>query len=231
MWMKVLPAIMAGGMLIGAAHADEKNPSRRAITKAVQKYLQEQGDLCVGKFTWPRDVTADDRQQGSNDALQLPVLERLGLVESVEIPAVASVNRAAAAIGLQPGAPVSPQLAPAAPARRYSLTDKGRQFYLRRKMTSLGSHDEAADHDGDFCVAHLSLDKVVKWTPPEGPEGHVQTLVAYTYRIKPADWTADPEVRQVFPRVDMIIHSAGTLQLNESFRLLDGNWIPVLPGQ
>ena len=198
------------------------------MSKSVRRYLDEHGDLCVGKFAWPRDVTEEDRQSGSNDALQMPVLERLGLVESTQLPVAHATGTAAEAIGAQSSAPLPAQLAP---TKRYSLTPKGRQYYLQKRMTSLGAHEQPSDHDGDFCVAHLSLDKVVKWTPPERVNGHLQTEVAFTYHIKPADWTADPEVRKVFPRVDMAIRGEGSLQLNETFALEDGRWVPVLPGR
>jgi len=176
--------------------------NRSVATAAVKKYLQEKGNLCLGKFTWPIEVTEADRTTGTNDALQMPVLERLGLVVSSAV----------------------------AQGKRYELTAEGRKYYLERKMTTLGPGDSLIEHSGDLCVATLSLDKVVKWTVPEIINGRRETTVAYTYKIVPAHWTADPEVRKVFPRVDMVIRGEGTLQLKETFQLEKGNWIPVLPG-
>src|SRR5580698_825835 len=71
----------------GLAAAATAQPSQRVLTQAVNQYLADHGDLCVGKFTWPREVTPADDESHSNDAVQLPVLERLGLVESTEVPA------------------------------------------------------------------------------------------------------------------------------------------------
>jgi hypothetical protein len=182
-------------------------PSEKDLAPAVQAFLADHGDLCLAWYTWPRELTAEQQHRGLNEAVQLPVLERLGLVESTEIPAA-------------PG-----------PGRRYSLTAKGRHYYLQRKRTTLGLHGETVAHDADFCVAQLSLDKVIKWTPPEPLQGHLETLVKYTYRIKSADWISDEEVRKVFPMVDRIVRGAGKLEMTATVQQQDGKWIPVLPGQ
>jgi len=209
-WMAAAAAMIGAA---GPAHADTVQPSQRALSRAVQQFLTDHGDLCMAKYVWPRDVTSADRQANSNDAVQLPVLERLGLVESTVIP-----PPDAAAVAVEP-------------ARRYSLTAKGRQYYLRKKHTTLNVHGQPVAHDADFCVAQLTLDKVVKWTPPEPAHGQSQTLVHYTYHIKAADWMADPDARKVFPVVDRIIHGQGTLLMTATVQLRDGKWVPVLPGQ
>src|ERR1700733_889172 len=33
------------------------NPSQEQLTEAVQGFLVDHGDLCMAKYTWPRDVT------------------------------------------------------------------------------------------------------------------------------------------------------------------------------
>jgi hypothetical protein len=204
-WMIAIGAAGLMACVAGVSQAGTAEPSHRALNRAVTHYLSDHGDLCVGKFSWPRIVTEEDRQAGSNDAVQLPVLERLGLVESTEISAP--------------------------PARRYSLTAKGRQYYLQKKRVTLGAHDQPAEHDEDLCVARLSLDKVVKWSPPEQQHGHLESVVRYTYQIKSADWMADPEARKVFPVVDRIIRGRGNLLMSVTVQLRDGRWIPVLPGE
>jgi hypothetical protein len=98
-------------------------------------------------------------------------------------------------------------------------------------MTTLGAHDRPVERDVDFCVAHLSLDKVVKWSSPEEAHGHVETVVSYTYKVKPADWMVDPEARKVFPVVDRIIHGEGNALMNATLQVQNGKRVPVLPGQ
>ena len=204
-------AVMTVFGMVGLAHANISQPSQRALTSAVTQYLSDHGDLCVGKFAWPRVVTSQDRLAGTNDAIQLPVLERLGLVESAEIsaPAAASVET----------------------GTRYSLTAKGRQYYLQKKRITLGAHDQPVEHDKDLCVARLTLDKVVKWSPPEQAHGHLETMVRYTYHIKSANWMADAEARKAFPVVDRIIRGQRNLLMSVNVQLQDGKWMPVLPGQ
>jgi hypothetical protein len=80
-------------------------------------------------------------------------------------------------------------------------------------------------------VAQLSLDKVVKWTPPEPLHGHVETLVKYTYKVKSADWMNDDQARKVFPVVDRIIHGAGVMEMTATVQQQGDKWVPVMPGQ
>jgi hypothetical protein len=87
------------------------------------------------------------------------------------------------------------------------------------------------EHDRDLCVATISLDRVIRWTPPEESHGHLETLVRYTYHIKPADWMTNPEARQVFPVVDRLIRGEGRTLMSVSVQFDDGKWLPVLPGQ
>ncbi len=191
-------------------------PTRGMLIDAVQAHLSQHGDLCVGKPAWPRLVTEDDRRAGSSDAVQLPVLERLGLVKSTLAAALAGSAASSAEAGS---------------ARIYELTDQGRAFYLHKKMVTLGPHDQPEVRDGDFCVASLSLDKVVKWSPPQPIHEHLESVVSYTYRIKPAAWLVDPEARKVFPIVDRIIRGEGNALMAVTVQEQNGKWVPVLPGQ
>jgi len=201
------------------AQADADQPSRPALIAAVNDYLSDHGDLCVGKFTWPRDVTPEDLAAQTNDAVQLPVLERLGLVSSTEILSPAAKTPTA----------WTPAAGPAAGGKRYSLTEKGRRYYVQKTHVTVGAHDKPTVHDADFCVAHLSLDEVVKWSPPEMVNGRLQTLVQYTYHVKAADWMSDPQARQVFPVADRIVRNEDHLLMSVTVRRQDGHWQPVLP--
>ena len=233
---------VAGVLMLTASvlHAASDQPSERELTRAVTQYLSDHGDLCVGKFAWPRVVTPQDQAAHTNDAVQLPVLERLGLVESAEISAPAAVTPAswtpaaadAAGNAAAQGSQSAATAAAAETARRYSLTAKGQRYYLQKKRMTLGSHDQAVEHDKDLCVARLSLDKVVKWSPPEQVRGHRETVVRYTYHVKSAaDWMSDPQARQVFPVVDRIIRNQDNMLMSVTVQLQDGKWVPVLPGQ
>lgn len=97
----------------GACHRDRGEPRAKKpasgdeIEIAVTAFLEQRGDLCVNKMAWPIEVTDHDVQARTDNAIQLPVLERVGLVSSAP---------------LQPG-----------PGRSYALTALGRQSYLERK--------------------------------------------------------------------------------------------------
>jgi hypothetical protein len=205
--------------VVSVSQANTTDPSQKDLTRAVQAFLADHGDLCMAKYTWPRDVTPGSEETDVNDAAQLPVLEHLGVVQSVELPAPKQAGAA------------SPQVAPAGPTRRYSLTAKGQAYYLKKKHTILGPHETLTEHDADFCVAHLTLDKIVKWSPPEPAHDHLETVVRYTYHIKAADWMSDPEAQKVFPIVDRIIRGEGSRLMSATVALQDGKWVPVMPGQ
>jgi hypothetical protein len=201
--LRLSVGIVIGTALTGAAHANISEPNQQELSHAVTQFLADHGDLCMAKYTWPRDVTAEDQQAQTNDALQLPVLERLGLVKSKDVES----------------------------GKRYWLTHKGQKYYSKRKRTTLGIHGDAEEHGADFCVASLTLDKVVKWTAPDDPKLQAERIVSYTYRIKAADWMADSDARKVFPIVDRIIRGEGKLQMTATVEVRDGQWVPVMPGK
>ncbi len=109
--LKPVLAVVSVLCVTGAhAEAGSASPKPKELTRAVHQFLEDHGDLCLGHARVAAQVTPEDRKAGSNEALQMPVLERLGVVQSEEI-----------------GSPSSE------PAKRYSLTAKGRQFFLRKK--------------------------------------------------------------------------------------------------
>src|SRR5215470_2059702 len=102
MTMKMLQAAVAAtGVMcvIGAAQAAAVDPKPKEMAKAVEAFLVDHGDLCLAMYIWPRDVTAEDRQSNSNEAVQMPVLEHLGIVRSEDVPAPTAADA---------GAPVEP---------------------------------------------------------------------------------------------------------------------------
>ena len=90
-------------------------PTRANFTAAVTDYLAQRGHLCIAKYDWPIAVTEADRQARSVDALQMPVLETLGLVSSRDDDRHAPGRRRRAAT---------------VPAREYALTAEGEKYYL-----------------------------------------------------------------------------------------------------
>lgn len=184
--------------------------SGKDLAPVVRAFLAEHGDLCLGWYTWPRELTPEEQHSGIGESVQLPVLEQLGIVRSEDVPAADSLNTG--------------------PNKVYSLTEKGRQYYLQKKHSTIGRHGAITEHDADFCVAHLSLDKVVKWDPPAPQNGHVETIVHYSYHVKAAPFLSDPKAQKVLPVVDRIIRGDGKLLMSVGAQLKDGKWVPVLPG-
>lgn len=189
------------------ACASKSEPSQANFTRGLNAYLEKRGDLCLGKFDWPIDVVQQEFDVGSRNALQMPVLEKLGLASSTEVT-----------VELKTEDGSSPSK-----ARRYQLTDAGRKYYVTREFVSrIGGN---AVHQGDFCAARLSLDKVVGWELSKGADDHQLATVSYTYKIDPAPWMQNADAQKVFPVVTHMIQSAGIAQLRETFQLTDKGWI------
>jgi hypothetical protein len=199
-------ALAAVAGLAACSRATE--PTAEALSAGLQTYLAQRGDLCLGKNDWPIDLTQREIDAGARNALQLPVLERLGLLRST----VAEVD-----------VKDDNEVAHHMKVRRYALTDSGRSYYLEREQTQRDGHKIRR---GDFCAAKLSLDKIVRWEL-KGEGAQRQALVSYTYRIQAAPWTADAEVQKVFPVVAGVVRGAGSAQLQEAFRPTEAGWVAV----
>ena len=203
----LLASFLAAALLAACAPAAKPvDASEANFTQALQAYLARRGDLCVGRASWPVDVTREEAAQRSRNSTQLPVLERLGLVTSSLVQVETGDE----------GARHATQ------ARRYQLTEEGRKFYLARAPYKHDTARAVADHD--FCAAHLTLKRVVHWDTPKSQEVGAETVVTYTYDATPAAWTADPEARRVFPMVDRVLRGAGTLELKEAMVLTPQGW-------
>ena len=191
-----------------SASTASTEPTADHVVAGMQDYLAKRGDLCLAKNEWPIDLTQREIDAGARNALQMPVLERLGLASST----VAEVD-------VKDDNEVSHHMK----VRRYALTETGKQFYVMREQLR---PDGGKETRGDFCAARLSLDKVVHWElGGEGKERHA--IVSYTYQVKAAPWTGDAELQKVFPVVAQVIRGAGSAQLQETFKKTETGWVAV----
>jgi len=195
-----------------AAFAAPIQPNRSAITIALRDYLAKQGNFCLGKFDWPIDVSERDVQMGTRDAVQMPVLEKLGLVVSSEASVIRGTSATEEEIVL---------------VRRYALTKAGEKFYLKREAVRTTADGEKTVHYGDFCAAKVSLNRLIRWDEPTIVGGYQEIAATYTYKITPAGWAHDEEIRRVFPMIDRIIRGERTLQLQQRFRFVGKSWVAV----
>jgi hypothetical protein len=200
--------LCGASLLLAACSHNQHTLDRASVTKAMEGYFEKRGDLCLAKSEWPIDVAIEEGRSGSRNALQMPALERLGLVESSSALVERSAESGSKSI---------------AKVTRYRLTGSGNQYYLPRAPHKYPSTNRYATVDHDLCAAKLSLDTIVGWENPAA-SGPREAVVTYTYKVVPAPWTADAGVRQVFPVVANIIRGAGVLQLKETLVLSDGGW-------
>ncbi|MQA20798.1 hypothetical protein [Rugamonas rivuli] len=202
--MKMISMVAMLAAVSASAYAAPQ-PSHKALAAGLSKYLAQQGDVCVGKFDWPIDVAPGDAEAGSRDAVQLPVLAQLGLAESA---GGMVVRRNAEGVEQE------------VPVQRYSLTEAGKKFYLKRDTSTVAPTGEKIARTGDFCVGKLSLVKVVAWDAATG-------TASYTYKFAAAPWMHEPAAQQVFPMIAYIMKSEGQMQMKQRLRLEKGRWVGV----
>ncbi|HTQ03210.1 MAG TPA: hypothetical protein VMI54_05115 [Polyangiaceae bacterium] len=187
---------------------DTQADSPENFSRALDAYLAERGELCVGKSEWPIDVTAREAELGTRDAKQMPVLERLGLVTSSDAVARRKDEDQTFEV----------------PVRRYELTPAGREFYHARSEQNAQGDVVAGS---DLCVAKLTREKLVSSHVTNDAKGRRSAVLWYTYRVTPAPWTADPEFLRVFPAVAHVLAGAGKAELREEVTLTADGWVAL----
>jgi hypothetical protein len=185
------------------------NANREELTRGMNAYLAKRGDLCLAKYDWPIDVTPAEFAAGARNAVQMPVLQKLGLVGVSEVSVETKTDHAVVATKV----------------KRYQLTESGKKHYLIRELRTVTADGSKTVRRGDFCVARLSLDKIVAWDPPASDSARKETVVSYTYTVEAAPWLKDPDARRVFPMVDRVVQGARVAQLREAFALTKEGWV------
>lgn len=183
---------------------DPKAPTNENLSRALDETLVTRGELCLSMFDWPMDLTEAEAGARTSRAVQLPVLEKLGIVHSTIVPVDKSRTNPDGAI------------------KRYELTDAGRAFYKAHPYVARNGQP----HAKDFCVAHLAREKIVDIQVDRHDAQHPQAVVSYTYTIAPAPWMKDADAQRVFPVIARVIQGAGGgLQLRQGFVLGDQGWV------
>jgi hypothetical protein len=208
--MRKITTIAWLSALTANAWAGGPAPDPKALHRELVKYLAKQGQLCLGKSDWPIDVSQEDIQENSRDAVQMPVLEKLGLVTST----VTESQR----LGIDDNAVHTVAV------KRYELTSAGRKSYLDKDITR-DSGAAKVRHRKDLCAAKLTLDKIVRWEPTDMG----QLTVFYTYHVTAVPWVLSADALAVFPMIAKIVKGEGTLQLSQRMQFGKEGWTAV-PG-
>ncbi|SEB03689.1 hypothetical protein [Variovorax sp. YR216] len=177
-------------------------PNRDNFTATVNDFLAQRGHVCLAKYDWPIAVATGSL---SADAQQMPVLEKIGLVSGRDI-----VRRDASGNDDT--------------AREYSLTAEGRKFY-RHEPVVIRTATRNVVHPADFCVASLTLDRLLGWEAPQTRDGRTGTSLLFTYRIAPEPWAAAPEVLRAFPLLAHAIQNEKTMQVRLGVHLTPHGWV------
>ena len=206
----VLATITAGILAGLSACNNHVSINEKDLTLGMNQYLDQRGDLCLAKNSWPIDVTQREMQSLARNAVQLPIMEKLGLVSSIITTAEKRDEDGVHSLNV----------------RRFSLTDAGKKYYLVKEMRSMRSDGSTKIDQGDLCVARLGLDKIVKWEEIKSDDKKQRVQITYSYKIlSAAPWTSDAEIRKAFPMVAQLLQGAGTMQLQETLKFSDHGWI------
>jgi hypothetical protein len=195
--------------LFAGCHDKSQDVSRENFTATVSNFLAERGHLCLAKYDWPIYTTTDDMAAGTRDAIQMPVLEKLGLVAGKNV-AVERTDKNGKKI--------------TANARQYQLTAEGEKYYLHIPEV-VATAASRVTHPADLCAGTLKLDKVVGWERPMQVDGKTATSIVYTYTIDPAPWAKNADAQRVFPMIKRVVEGAGTMQLREGVHLTSTGWV------
>jgi hypothetical protein len=215
MMPKASLTLLSALVLAGHAKAESAPLTQKALRPAIENYLKEKGNFCLNKYDWPIEVRDSDRPNRTRDAIQMPALEKVGLV---------TASRG------DPG------------LTRYELTEEGRKYYRTQKIVMHRPGDQSVEHSGDLCAAKLVLDQVVSWeapreanaaqsgAAPQRADHGTQLIVKYTYKVVSApDWTRDPQVAKAFPMMRRIFDGAGSQELEQRVTWSGRRWVAVTP--
>ncbi|WP_077036650.1 cytochrome c peroxidase [Pelomonas sp. KK5] len=167
-----------------------------ALAPALERMLAQRGEICVAKPNWPIDVNARDVAARTRNAIQLPVLEKEGLVVGQD--------------GYVDWRDDEHKEVERVPTRRYELTAAG-----RRAMKP------ATDGKPDLCGGRLELDRIVKISGDKADRASVQ----YLYRFKAEPWVQAEAVRRVFPMLDALLQGEGRMEMQQGFHLEGAAWV------
>ena len=185
-------------------------PSAEALAPVLDRYLAVHGEICVAKYDWPIDVSARDIASRTRDSIQMPVLERQGLVSSRDGYVVYRDDQGEESV----------------PTKRYMLTEAGERFYKAHDVTlhAPGGGD-GATHHRDLCAGQLELERIVRVNAPEANAAAQHVSVAYQYRFKAEPWVTPDEVRRVFPMLDTLLQGQGKMEMQQGFHLVGEAWV------
>ena len=213
--------LIAGGALLVCLHAASAANTvsathsngapivdRKVLIHALNQYLDVRGDLCLGKFNWPIDVSPQDVLDHTRDAVQMPVLEKFNLV----IPQAATVRRTIDDVEQQVN------------VNQYSLTAIGRLYYLNRSSQVTLANGDVEQQKHDLCGGRVQLDQLVRWDAPVKSGEVWETTLHYTYTFAPVWWAQAPEVQAVFPVFPILIQGQKKLQLEQRFKWNGKRW-------
>jgi hypothetical protein len=200
-------------VLAGCGKATDANKTN--FGAAIEHFLSENGDLCLGLTKWPIDTEPSQEglyaALGASRAPQLRALEDAGVV----VGTVQTMERANI-FGGRSG--VTTQVV------RYDLTEQGKKSYRGTGTHSSGSR--IADRKFmDLCIGRLALDKVVSWEELVEAGRPKQARVSYTYRIDGlTDWAKDKRVHGAFRPLALAVDGIGKEKRAIVLKLTSEGW-------
>ena len=200
--------VIASTLLLGCTKSSV--PVSNDLTEPLKDYLAHRGHFCLGFYNWPIVVTDDDFAAKDRLAVQLPELEKVGLLSHEDMMLDVKSDKGVVTHHK---------------ARRFTLTPEGDKYFLHTPIVIQANTAKRVVHDADLCAATLTLDAIAGTEPPRSYDGATHTAVLYTYHIDTTPWGKTADVRRVFPMLDHVIVGEGKLQLREGFTQTPKGWV------
>ena len=141
----------------------------------------------------------------------MPALEKLGLVAAVPATAKRQVNEVEQLV----------------PVQQYTLTRIGHIYFIPRHSQMAMSTGQVVQHEKDLCGGKIALEKLKRWDPLTKTGEGWETTLYYTYTFAPTWWADSAEAKAAFPVFATLLKGQGKLQLQQRFKLVGKNWVPI----
>jgi hypothetical protein len=199
------------GVATLAACGSKTDTNAKNLGDEISRFLAKNGALCLGAKRWPVDIPESTALASSKPGTvgnELAALKTLGLLD-------AEITQAA--VEGSGGKPVR--------VVRYTLTEKAVPFFRQQEVKDFTVNGMQTFKGGEFCVAKVVLDKVVKWDAPMKLGDYEETSVTYTYKVSDvADWERRPEFAAAYPKVVKFIGDSGKMELTAKLKKTSEGW-------
>lgn len=187
--------------------AVETTPDDSKARAALEHYLDQYGDYCLGKYDWPIEVS--DVHPNAPNAIQMLALEKAGIVEL--------------------SSDSSRHAEQSEHTKTYTLTEMGTKYFIKKAILE-NTQPLTTDFRKDLCVGKIKLRNVEHLEVLNINSGHQEILISYTYEFLAPEWVLTKDIQIAFPMLSKVLKgSKNNQQLQQRFSWLKGELQAIGP--